>query len=170
MTGGRLLQHVAIDLLLGQHGIGAIECSSVGQGRNEIGHLQGGRQGVALADGDRERFPTVPGLSSRLAFPLFRWHEARLFRPHGDTRGLANSKRTRIVRQAVNADFFSHFVKIHITRLDEGLIQVDTSVARVFPVAEGAASVGIMSLTTDFSLRGDDTLLKSGESRDDFEN
>ena len=124
------------------HQIGFIDDAAVGDGRHHPGHLDGGGQIVALADGYRDGIAFVPGLIESGLFPgrgrgqprhLFvqirgRW--ARPGRSAGSTRRCAQSPAS------------AHFVEIDVAGMHHGPVEVHAAMAALAPAMKHVIAHG----------------------------
>src|SRR5215475_1336521 len=102
---------------------------AVGQRRHVDGHRDRGRRDLTLTDADRNRLARVPLLVHPLTFPLRGGHQAlhliRQIVPAQD----AHPKGRRPLVDLVDADHVRDRVEVHVTRLLDGVAQVDRTVA-----------------------------------------
>src|SRR5208337_1718774 len=118
------------------HQLRLIDQASVGYGRGHLGHLQRGGQVIALANGDRQGLPFVPGLVVTGLFPFAGGHQPGHLFIQMQAAGLSQAEAAAPLGNAVNPQPLPHVIKIDVAGFHQGPLEIDLAVAALFPAFE----------------------------------
>ena len=175
-VGGLLvIDIVDLGVIVGLYGlqqVGIIVLAVPGQGGHIVGHLQGGKQVITLADGGGEGLPVGP--LQLVVLGIFRGGQGAGGIADLDARGLAQAELQGIVVDELDAREAAHLIEEVVARDGDGLGHIHLAVggpgrAPQPALGLGAGVVGINALVADLGGGGDDAVFQGGHGGDGLE-
>ena len=110
--------------------------AAIGEPGGHHRQLQGRHQDIALADTGNQGFTLLPGFASGRPFPFPGWHQSLVLVGQVQAQFFAKPQALGHGGDAVDAGTLRRFIEIHVTRLGNGVEQVEASMTAPFPAIE----------------------------------